>query len=89
MNSHCVVDLQSNTKLTFPMMRLPDSATRKQNSPFTQLLSQITENSAYYAECMEQINHVSKCREMDGGCNYPFCLSLQRDLYNLIIDYDD
>ena len=88
MNSHRVLDLQPNTKLTFPMMMLPDSATRKQNSPFTQLLSQITENSTYYDECMEQINHVSKCREMDGGCNFPFCLPLQRDLYNSFFVHD-
>lgn len=74
--------------MTLPMMMLPDSATRKQNSPFTQLLSQISENSTYYAECMEQINHVSKCREMDGGCNFPFCLPLQRDLYNSFFVHD-
>lgn len=68
--------------MTPPMIMLPSSVTRteKQNVPFAQLLSQITDNSVFYAEIMEQMNHVSKCRELDGTCSYPLCLSLQRDL---------
>lgn len=82
------VDINSNPKMTPPMIMLPSSVTRtdKQNVPFTQLLSQITDNSVFYAEIMEQINHVSTCRELDGTCSYPLCLSLQRDLYGYLCE---
>lgn len=88
LSSHLFVDINSNPKMTPPMIMLPSSVTRtdKQNVPFTQLLSQITDNSVYYAEIMEQINHVSTCRELDGTCSYPLCLSLQRDLYSSLME---
>lgn len=63
---------------------LPDSASKskKECIPFSQLLSQISDNSSYYIECMEQINHVSSCRDSDNSkCSNPFCIPLQRDLY--------
>ena len=62
---------------------LPDSASKSKDSgPFSLLLSQISENSTYYNECLEQLNHASSCRKdnPDFKCDNHICSNLQLDL---------
>lgn len=59
---------------------LPDSATQV-NKSLEDMMSVMTENNPFFAECLEQLTHISQCRKLEGECTIPLCFPLKRDMY--------
>ena len=76
------------TVLTDRLLRLeysrqgqfPDSATQV-NKSLEDMMSVMTENNPFFAECLEQLTHISQCRKLEGECTIPLCFPLKRDMY--------
>lgn len=60
---------------------LPESVANTTNTSFTQMISYLSENASFLNECLQQIQHVSQCHQLENECSYPLCISLKRDMY--------
>ena len=40
-------------------------------------------NTNFVNECLEQLDHLSVCREVENECSFPFCIPLRRDMYGM------
>ena len=80
--TYLVPDMGSTDKMAPPLM-LPESAAQT-NKTMESLMSVVTENNPFFSECLEQLAHVSRCRKLEGECNYPLCFTIKRDMYSII-----
>ena len=69
------------SKAAPPLIMLPESVANTTNTSFTQLISYLSENASFLNECLQQIQHVSQCHQLENECSYPLCISLKRDMY--------
>ena len=77
-----ISDMGSTDKMAPPLM-LPESAAQT-NKTMESLMSVVTENNPFFSECLEQLAHVSRCRKLEGECNYPLCFTIKRDMYHTL-----
>ena len=70
-------------KSEVPPITLPHSVNKFNLESCSKLENYMKKNTNFVNECLEQLEHLSVCREVENECSFPFCIPLRRDVYGM------
>lgn len=84
--NHSVDDIEL-TKSEVPPITLPHSVNKFSWESCSKLDTYMKKNAHFVNECLEQLEHLSVCREVENECSFPFCIPLRRDVYGMTAEF--